>query len=135
GARDIVWLARWTMYFSKPLRSAGAAVISRYWPGCDYNQIMKPLTFAVLAALTLFAAIPEVDKGKAYGGPGAPIQMEAFTDFSCSHCKHFHDTIVPLLMRDYVVSGKLYFVNRDWPIPAPGHEYCRTAHAAADAAA
>src|SRR5436190_10936154 len=96
---------------------------------------MKPLAFACLAALTLFAAIPEVDKGKAYCGPGAPIQMEAFTDFSCSHCKHFHDTIVPLLMRDYVVSGKMYFVNRDFPIPGPPHEYCRTAHAAANAAA
>ena len=96
---------------------------------------MKFFACALVALLPALAAAPEADKGKALGGPNAPITIELFTCFTCPHCKVFHDTIVPQLMRDYVLSGKVYLVNRDFPLNNPDHRYCRDAHVYADAAA
>jgi len=96
---------------------------------------MKVLACALVALLPALAAVPEVDKGKSFGGANAPITIELFTCFTCPHCKVFHDEIVPQIMRDYVVSGKVYLVNRDFPLNHPDHRYCRDAHVHAVAAA
>src|SRR5262245_40445668 len=96
---------------------------------------MKTLTVALVALLPVWAAIPEPDKGKSYGKPDAPVMVEVFSAFTCPHCKAFHDQIVPLLMRDFVKTGKIYLVNRDFPLNGPGHMHGRPAHAYANAAA
>jgi protein-disulfide isomerase len=95
---------------------------------------MKLLVCALAALLPVFAAAPDVNKGKAYGGANAPLTVELFTCFTCPHCKIFHEQIVPQIMRDYVVSGKVYLVNRDFPLNHPDHRHCRDAHVYADAA-
>ena len=61
--------------------------------------------------------------------------MEVFSDFTCPHCKHFHEEVLPLLMRDYVVKNRLYVVNRDFPLTGPGHQFSREAATYATAAA
>jgi protein-disulfide isomerase len=61
--------------------------------------------------------------------------MEVFSCFTCPHCKTFHDEMLPKLMRDFVNPGKVYLVNRDFPLNHPDHRHCREAHAWANAAA
>src|SRR5689334_19499330 len=113
GGPDIAWLERSTISFSDCRRCAAWEVTSGFWHGCDYNRSMKVFVCAMVALLPALAAAPEADKGKSFGGAGAPVTIELFTCFTCPHCKLFHDEIVPQLMRDYVVSGKVYLVNRD----------------------
>jgi protein-disulfide isomerase len=96
---------------------------------------MKLYAAALLVLLPCLAAIPEIDKNKALGIPSAPVMLEVFSDFSCPHCKRFHEQMLPLLMKDYVVSGKLYIVDRAFPLTGPGHEHSREAFANAVAAA
>ncbi|HTX39809.1 MAG TPA: thioredoxin domain-containing protein [Bryobacteraceae bacterium] len=96
---------------------------------------MKLLAVALALALPCLAQFPEPDKGKALGNPSAPITIEVFSDFTCPHCRHFHDEELPALMRDYVVKGKVYLVFRDFPLTGPGHEYSRQAATYATAAA
>ncbi|MBZ5726586.1 MAG: DsbA family protein [Acidobacteriia bacterium] len=96
---------------------------------------MKLYAVALAAVLPCLAAMPEVDKGKTLGSPSAPITIEVFSDFTCPHCKLLHDQTVPLLMKDYVVQGKVYLVSRDFPLNGPGHQYSREAFSYADAAA
>ena len=79
--------------------------------------------------------MPEPDKGKSLGNPSAPIVIEVFSDFTCPHCKHFHETTVPQLMQDYVVKNKVYLVMRDFPLTGPGHQFSRQAATYATAAA
>ena len=102
-----------------------------------YNSVCMKLYAVALAAVLpcLAAGIPEVDKGKALGSPTAPIQIEVFSDFTCPHCRLLHDQTIPLLMKDYVVPGKVYLVFRDFPLTGPGHQYSREAFGYADAAA
>jgi len=94
---------------------------------------MKLYAAALLILLPCLAAIPEVDKNKALGIPTAPVRIEIFSDFTCPHCKVLHETELPQLMKDYVVSGKVYIVDRAFPLN--GHQFTREAFGYAVAAA
>jgi protein-disulfide isomerase len=96
---------------------------------------MKLYAAALLILLPCLAAIPAVDKGKTLGNPSAPVQIEIFSDFTCPHCKLMHENTLPQLMKDYVVPGKVYIVDRAFPLTGPGHEHSREAFAFAVAAA
>jgi protein-disulfide isomerase len=79
------------------------------------------------------AAQVDVERAKSLGNPDAPVRMEIYSDFECPACKGFHETVLPLLMRDYVRSGKLYITSREFPLPM--HPYGREAANYATAAA
>jgi protein-disulfide isomerase len=96
---------------------------------------MKLYTLALVALLPCLAATPDVDKGKALGLPTAPIRMEIFSDFTCPHCRVLHEQILPELMREFVVPGKLYIIDRAFPLTGAGHQYSREAFNYAVAAA
>ena len=72
-------------------------------------------------------------KLKAVGSDKAPITIEVFSDFECPACKGLHDGTLPLLVKDYVVKGKVYLIYRDYPLPM--HKYSRLAASYACAAA
>jgi len=96
---------------------------------------LHAVALAFALALPCLAQFPEPDKGKALGNPSAPITIEVFSDFTCPHCRHFHEEELPLLMRDYVTKGKVYVVNRDFPLTGPGHQFSKEAATYATAAA
>lgn len=52
--------------------------------------------------------------GNATGDPNAPIKIEEFSDYQCPFCKRFSDETEPLLVEEYVASGKVYFVYRSF---------------------
>lgn len=90
-----------------------------------------------IAAIFIFALIAgSVDQksappGKAMGVPTAPITLEVFSDFQCPSCKALYEETLRPLMRDYVASGKVYLIHRDFPLPM--HAHSREAAAYADA--
>lgn len=85
-------------------------------------------------ALTLWMlAAPSIDKGKTAGLPSAPLTIEIFSDFQCPACRVLHTQILPLLMRDYVVPGKAYLINRDFPLAMHNHSMEAAAYACAAA--
>jgi protein-disulfide isomerase len=96
---------------------------------------MKLYAIALVALLPCLAATPDVDKGKALGLPTAPIRMEIFSDFTCPHCRVLHEETLPLLIREFVVPGKLYIIDRAFPLASAGHQYSREAFGYAVAAA
>jgi protein-disulfide isomerase len=94
---------------------------------------MKHYAALLLVLLPCLAAIPEVDKNKAVGSPTAPVRLEVFSDFTCPHCRHFHEEVLPQLIKDYVVNGKMYIVDRAFPLQ--GHNFTREAFGYSVAAA
>src|SRR5690349_18786007 len=94
---------------------------------------MKFSAVALAVLLPAMAAVPDVDPGKAIGSPSAPVTIQVFSDYECPSCKLFHDQTLPLIMRDYVATGKVYVIYRDFPLPM--HKYSRQAADYACAAA
>lgn len=48
--------------------------------------------------------------GSAIGDPNAPLVIEEYTDFSCSHCRTFAFSRAEEITAKYVATGKVYFV-------------------------
>jgi protein-disulfide isomerase len=96
---------------------------------------MKRYALALALLLPCFAAVPEIDKAKAMGSPTAPVTMEVFASFDCPHCRDLHDNTLPMIVRDYVVTGKVYLVSREFPLSGQYHPYAREAADFAVAAA
>ena len=94
---------------------------------------MKPVALALALLLPCLAIGPEIDKAKAVGNPTAPLRLDLYSDFQCPHCKMLHEVILPTIIKDYVVTGKAYLVNHEFPLN--GHTYAREAAVYATAAA
>jgi len=50
------------------------------------------------------------------GEPNAPITIVEFSDFQCPFCARFHSNTWPQLEQNYISTGKVNFVYRDFPI-------------------
>jgi protein-disulfide isomerase len=88
---------------------------------------MHRFALALALVVPLFAVTPEIDKAKAQGNPAAPVVMEVFASYDCPHCREFHDVTLPLIVKDYVNTGKVYLVSREFPLSGPYHPYAREA--------
>ncbi len=66
--------------------------------------------------------IPE-NGNPAFGKKDAPIYMVEYVDYECPKCAEFHNKYFDLLKRDYIDTGKMRFVIKDFPLS--GHRRAR----------
>lgn len=59
--------------------------------------------------------------GRALGNPSAPIRIDLFSDYQCPSCKIFHEQTLGPLIDNYVKSGKVYLVHREFPLAMHAH--------------
>lgn len=52
----------------------------------------------------------------ALGDPDAPIVMIEYFSLSCPHCAAFHRLVLPKLKSEYIETGTVRFVFRDFPL-------------------
>ncbi len=93
---------------------AAAVFAYYYWPSGTSSQ----------------AAIPETAGGAGYsvtaddrtmGSPKAPITIIEYAAPTCPHCAHFDEDTFPLLKKNYIDTGKVYYVFRVFPLhPSDG---------------
>lgn len=55
--------------------------------------------------------------GMVRGRVDAPVTMVEFLDYECPFCRRFHAETMPTLIAEYVESGELRIVLRDYPLP------------------
>jgi protein-disulfide isomerase len=79
------------------------------------------------------ADLPDIDPHKAFGSKNAPVAMEVFSDYQCPACKTLFTTTNRRLMDDYVSSGKVYLIHRDFPLPMHAHSRVAARYARAAA--
>jgi protein-disulfide isomerase len=51
-----------------------------------------------------------------YGRADAPVVLVKYMSLSCPYCRRFHAEVFPGLKRDYIDTGKVRFVLREFPI-------------------
>ena len=86
---------------------------------------MKRYAVVLAALFVCAAATPDAEKGKILGSSSAPVRIDVYSDFECPACKNFHETLLPLIVRDYVMPGKVFVVSREFPLNIPAHVYSR----------
>ena len=67
------------------------------------------------------ASVPDIDSRVVVGSKNAPIVMEVFSDFQCPACKTLFVTTNRQVMENYVSTGKVYLIHRDFPLPMHAH--------------
>jgi protein-disulfide isomerase len=78
-------------------------------------------------------SLPDVDPHKAFGSKTAPVTMEVFSDYQCPACKTLFTTTNRQLMENYVSTGKVYLIHRDFPLPMHAHSRVAARYARAAA--
>lgn len=67
------------------------------------------------------ASVPDIDPHEALGSKSAPVVIEVFSDFQCPACKSLYEATNSKLMDNYVNTGKVYLIHRDFPLPMHAH--------------
>jgi protein-disulfide isomerase len=67
------------------------------------------------------SGVPDIDPHVAMGSKNAPVIMEVFSDFQCPACKAMYMNTNRQVMDNYVTTGKVYFIHRDFPLPMHAH--------------
>lgn len=67
------------------------------------------------------------------GNPNAPVTIVEFSDFQCPFCARFFAQTLPQIQQNYIDSGKVKLVFRDFPIESI-HANARAASIAAECA-
>ncbi|MEK6974611.1 MAG: DsbA family protein [Nanoarchaeota archaeon] len=66
------------------------------------------------------------------GNKNAPVTIIEFSDFQCPYCTRFHEQTFPELKKNYIDTGKVKFVYRDFPLSF--HQYAEKASEASECA-
>jgi protein-disulfide isomerase len=57
-----------------------------------------------------------MDDDAVKGDPNAPVIMVEFSDFECPFCTRFYTQTLPAITEQYIDTGKVKFVYRDFPL-------------------
>ncbi len=125
----------WDSVFRKPVPPI--TLIDRGGPSPKPSPAPSP---APLVAMTPPAASPSVTPQVAIappvykwsGQPNAPIVCEFYSDFECPHCALTVLEIMPQFEAQFVRTGKVRLLHRDFPLN--GHRYSHLAARYANAA-
>jgi len=66
------------------------------------------------------------------GSKDAPVTIIEFSDFQCPYCGRFYQQTLPLIEENYIKTGKVKIVYRDFPLSF--HQYAQKAAEAAECA-
>ena len=79
--------------------------------------------FTNLATLSLFAidlsALKISENDFVIGDEDAPVTIIEYASMSCSHCANFHKNTLPELKTEYIDTGKVRMIFRDFPFNYP----------------
>jgi protein-disulfide isomerase len=76
---------------------------------------------AVSTATITVNGVTDIDPTKAFGSKTAPVVVEIYSDFQCPACKQLFLNTTQKVMENYVNTGKIYLVHRDFPLPMHAH--------------
>ena len=94
------------------------------------SMAVVPLASVSLPLPGAAAGIGEKPGDLALGDPDAPVTVIEFFSLTCPACRRFHMNIYNRLKPDYVDTGKVRFVARDFPLNAPALQAAVLTHCA-----
>ena len=59
----------------------------------------------------------DIDDDPMLGDEDAPVTIVSFEDFQCPFCKRSFDQTFPMLKKNYIETGKVRYIYRDFPLP------------------
>ena len=57
-----------------------------------------------------------LEGARTLGDPNAPVIMVEWSDFRCPFCQRFWEQTLPTLKEEYIETGQVFFVYKDFPV-------------------
>lgn len=70
---------------------------------------------------------------RSIGEADAPVTIIEYSSLTCPHCASFHTEVLPELKKQYIDTGKVRLIFRDFPLNEPAVDAAVLAHCAGDA--
>ncbi len=87
---------------------------------CSGASSDEPKAAANNAAETISADDPEGALGEmSQGNPDATVTLIEYASVTCPHCASFHESAFPTVKENYIDTGKINFVFREFPTSPP----------------
>ena len=88
---------------------------------CNLYRILSIVFFIVFFILPISATtvLDITEDDLVIGDKNAPITIIEYASLSCSHCANFHKNTLPDIKKEYVDTGKVRFVFRNFPYDPP----------------
>lgn len=90
---------------SAPIRASAVAAAVFWLAACESEK----------GAAAIEAPALEFPTDMAIGAPGAPVTVIEYASVTCPGCAHFHQEIFPSVKADYIDTGKVRFIYREFP--------------------
>lgn len=97
--------------------------------GSDFSRRQL---LAAGAALSLAPALPALGQAApvidvkaatadiVYGNPNAKVTVVEYASLACSHCAHFEKEMFPTFKKEFIDTGEVKLIFRDYPLNGPG---------------
>ena len=79
------------------------------------SAVALTLGMSISPAMALIVSTEEALKEVVEGDPNAKVEVIEYASLACPACKYFHENIYPTLKKDYIDTGKIRFIYRDFP--------------------
>lgn len=76
------------------------------------------------------AGPPVTQNDRVLGDPNAPVTMIEYSSLGCPHCASFHANTLPTIKKNFIDTGKVRLVMRDFPLGGPAYVAALMAHCA-----
>ncbi|HYA18314.1 MAG TPA: thioredoxin domain-containing protein [Bryobacteraceae bacterium] len=108
-------------------------ILSFVLPAVVLSLVLQAQTSAPVKKVADTKAPPAAVKNfKESGSPVAKVGIELYTDYECPACREFYLNVLPILNREYIATGKVHLLHRDFPLPQ--HKFTKIATRYANAA-
>lgn len=97
-------------------------------------RVLFVFVLALLAPVWSQAAAQEARPLEvAVGAEDAPVTIIEYMSLTCPHCANFHIDVLPDVMKEYVDTGKVRMVFRDYPLDGVAYRAAIVTHCMAEA--
>ncbi len=105
-------MAQMRFFASRRALLAAAASVAVALTAAPAFAQRAPAGKVSVAELMAPNALPDVVEGKA----DAPVTIVEYASMTCSHCAAFHHEVYPQLKKNYIDTGKVKFMLREFPL-------------------
>ncbi len=101
-----------TLSFPLSRRAVLAASAPALLAACPALAEKAPAPKVTVEELMAPNALPDIVQGKV----DAPVTIVEYASMTCGHCAAFHRNVYPVLKKDFIDTGKVKFILREFPL-------------------
>lgn len=111
----------WALISAGLRRAAALAGAGLMLAGCAGGQATQPRSLEAMIAAGGGATLEMLEKpgplgDRTMGDPDAPVTVIEYASLTCPYCRRFHAEVFPKFKRNFIDTGKVHFIFREFPI-------------------